>query len=86
MEQNPGLQQAAGPDKTASQTEPSSGQLSPPMGRDRPSGHLDTQNKVPEGGLKSRLNAFFDEMEEMRRRKGPGRHLWVYRGHQKNVI
>lgn len=49
MEQNPGLQLAARPDRTAS--EPSSGQLSPRGGGGCPSGHLGTQNKVPEETL-----------------------------------
>ena len=62
------------------------GTAEPSHGEGHPSGHPGTQNEVPEGNLKSRLSAFFDETEEIRRRKGPGRHLWVYRGHQKNVI
>lgn len=69
MEQNPGVRLAANSDKTASVIESSSIRLSPPMGRDCPSGHLGTQTKCPEGNFKSGLSAFFDENEEVRRRK-----------------
>ena len=82
LEQKPGMPLAAKPDKALSHR-PFLRTAEPSWGEGCPSGHRGRQNPVPRRKLSIRLSAFFDETEGRRRRRGPARQLWTYRGHER---